>query len=438
LRDRGQNGRSALIGKPQLEAWQKQHRAFRLGDVVLFMTGYSDRYYQPLPAGRRFLADPLEAVTPAWPDPDPEALDYLGSLQVMAAGTDSPSMGPIPDLAEATHLGWLRHGMIWTESATNFGALPATGAFYCMLGPKYAGGIASEARAFAITGSPLAQTLIDSVRNKRAVDLSVTLEPDRPLAWTGKGAGNHRHPFLTINWQYNPSLDYYAQLHMFDSHTGTHLVPPSYALPAPGFDNRQYAPEVRGWLAEYERRFGPRGVSNTTVEKVALSQTSGWARVIDVRSVMGKTQRQQWPASPAITVPMIQEYEKRTGELRPGEVVLFQTGYSNLCQELTPAGKACLTDAIEGRREGWPAPSPEVIRRLASRGVQAVGTDAPTLGGVVERNALMAYWALGTAGMAGIEYLTNLDQLPERAYFLFAAPKIRGAHGSPGRAIGLY
>ena len=39
----------------------------------------------------------------------------------MTLGTDSTSMGPLPDLAEPTHYAGLKHGMIWTESATGLG-----------------------------------------------------------------------------------------------------------------------------------------------------------------------------------------------------------------------------------------------------------------------------------------------------------------------------
>jgi len=54
------------------------------------------------------------------------------------------------------------------------------------------------------------------------------------------------------------------------------------------------------------------------------------------------------------------------------------------------------------------------------------------------RRALWTYWALGGKGMAGVEFLTNVGNLPEGAYFLFAAVKVRGCHGGPGRAIALY
>ena len=58
--------------------------------------------------------------------------------------------------------------------------------------------------------------------------------------------------------------------HLMDAMAGTHLVPPAFALPAPETRNRAYAPEVRGWLAEYEKKYGPRGTSDVTTEKVPL------------------------------------------------------------------------------------------------------------------------------------------------------------------------
>ena len=67
-----------------------------------------------------------------------------------------------------------------------------------------------------------------------------------------------------------------------------------------------------------------------------------------------------------------------------------------------------------------------------------MATDAPTLGGVEAKRALMTYWALGSQGMVGVEYLTNVDRMPQGAYFLFAPVKINGGHGGHGRAIALF
>jgi kynurenine formamidase len=149
------------------------------------------------------------------------------------------------------------------------------------------------------------------------------------------------------------------------------------------------------------------------------------ARVIDVKA-------------PDITVAEIQKFEAQHGALKAGEIVIFRSGYSDGCMQATPEAKNCMSDALNGKREGWPAPRVDAILYLAKKGIRAVGTDSPTLGGVDPKRALMTYWALGTKGMVAVEYLTNLNALPETAYFIFAPIKIRGAHGGPGRAIALY
>ena len=68
-----------------------------------------------------------------------------------------------------------------------------------------------------------------------------------------------------------------------------------------------------------------------------------------------------------------------------------------------------------------------------------MATDAPDLGGVDPRRALMTYWALGGREMVGVEFLQNVDSLPrdKDVYFLFAALRILDCHGGPGRAIAL-
>jgi kynurenine formamidase len=439
LVDTTPNGRSDLVTRGRVQAWEKKHRPLGPGDVVLFHSGYSDKYYRPFPEGRRYAADPVETKAPAWPDPDPDCMEYLASRKVMTLGTDSTSMGPLPDLAEPTHYAGLKYGMVWTESATNLGALPTTGAFYCMIGPKHAGGAYSEGRAFAIVGEPLAERLIQSARKKNVADLSVVLAEDLPVSWPGRGVGNHRQPYFRIKFGLNPNLKIPFETHMLDSHTGTHLVPPAYALPRKGFDNNSYSPEVRGWLAEYEKSYGPRGTSDVTTEKVPLAQTCGRARIIDVKHLVGTTDKKSWPASPEITPADIHRHEKEHGDLKPGDIAIFASGHSDKYFKPLPAGKACMDDPLNGLSEGWPAPGPDAVVYLAARGIRCIATDGPSLGGVEPRRALWTYWALGSKGMVGVEYLANLDALRGKdGYFLFAAVKIRDCHGGPGRAIALY
>lgn len=436
LLDAAPKGRSPLIKKEHVIAWEKKHRPLGPGDVVLFHSGYNDRYYRPFPAGRRFIADALNGQAPGWPDPDPECMEYLATRQVMTVGCDSPSMGPIPDLAEPTHIAGLKHGMIWTEGAIGLGQLPATGAFYCAIGPKHTGGAYTEARAFAITGSS-AKRLIESARKKNVVDLSLAMTPDLPVWWPGAGAGENRHPYMKVLFAFTPRLGHAHDTHIMDSHTGTHLVPPAYALPAKNFDG-DYDPDVRGWLAAYEKKYGPRGTSDLTTDKVPLEQTCGRARVIDVRTLIGTSDKNNWPASPEITAALIQTYEKKHGALKAGDVVVFRSDWSDRHVKPFPQGNACMADPLRGTSEGWPAIGPEAVLYLADKGIRCVATDGPTLGGAEPRRALWTYWALGGKGIVGVEFLTNVANLPEGATFLFAAIKIRGCHGGPGRALGFY
>jgi kynurenine formamidase len=435
LLDATPNGRSDLIGKQHVMAWEKKHRPLGPGDVVLFHSGYTDTYYKPLPEGRRFAADPVAGKAPAWPGPDPDCMEYLASRKVMTLAIDSASMGPLPDLAEPTHYAGLKHGMIWTESGTHFGQLPTTGAFYCMIGPKHIGDPYSEGRAFAVVGAPLAGRLIASAKKKLVVDVSVGLAENLPTAWPGRGIGNHRQQYMTIRFGFNANTRAAFPMHMLDSNAGTHLVPPAYSLPPAGFDNASYAPEARAWLSEYEKTYGPRGTSSITADKVSIAQTCGPVRVIDVRHLLGSTKKESWPASPEITVTDLLAYEKQHGELKANDIVLFRSDWSDQYYKPLPAGSVCMEEPINGKREGWPAPGPDAIQYLASKGIRCVGTDAPTLGGVEEKRALWTYWLLGSKGMVGVEFLTNLGVLEKDAYFVFAAVKIKDCHGGPGRAI---
>jgi kynurenine formamidase len=435
--DKAPNGVSPLIMPAQVEAFEKQHRQLRFGDVVLFRSDYSDKYYRPFPDGHRYIADVADRLAPGYPDPGPETMEFLATRGVMTLGTDSASMGPMPNLAEPTHYAGLRHGMIWTEGATNLSQLPSTGAFYCMLSPKHADGMYSETRVFAIVGGELPKRLIESTRNKRAVDLSPTLSMKMPVTNPGALAGRHRQVYVKVDFLYSPDLDLWHHTHLMDATTGTHLITPSFALPPEG-TAVEYSPQVRGWLEEYEAHYGKRGSSSRTTEQVPLEWTCGDARVVDVRSLIGTTERAKWPSSPEVTVDHLKAWEKAHGEFTPWQIVIFQTGHIDKYLKPTPEDKGVWIDPLTGKSEGWPAPGPDAIQYLRSKGIRCVATDAPDLGGVDPRRALMTYWALGSADMVGIEFLNNVGNVPEKSYFLFAPVRIRDAHAGPGRAIVLH
>lgn len=437
LLDQAPKGVSPLVKREHVERFERQHRKLRFGDVVLFRSDYSDKYYRPHPEGSRFIADALDRKTPGYPDPDPDCMEFLATRGVMTLGTDSASMGPLPDLAEPTHYAGLKHGMIWTESATNLKELPPTGAFYCMIGPKHQGAPYGECRAFSIVGGELPKRLIESAKAKRAIDLSPTLAPNLPVTSPGSSTGQHRQVYLKVDFLYSEYLDLWHHTHWMDAMAGTHLVPPSFALP-PADAKPAYSPEIRGWLEEYEKKYGPRGTSSLTTEKVPLDWTCGPARVIDVTALVGSTEKASWPASPEITPAHIEAFEKKNGNLKAGEIVIFQTGHLDLHFKPQPNDAGVWSDPLSGKSEGWPALGPDAVVVLKNKGIRCVATDAPDLGGVNPKRALMTYWALGSREMVGVEFLHNVGKVPPGGYFLFAALRIRDCHGGPGRAIVLH
>jgi kynurenine formamidase len=417
-----------------VEAFESKHRRVKFGDVVLFRSDYSDRFYRPFPEGHRYIADVVDRKAPGYPDPGPETMEFLATRGVMTLGTDSASMGPMPTLAEPTHYAGLRHGMIWTEGATNLKDLPPTGAFYCMLSPRHALGMYSETRAFAVVGGDLPKKLIEASRNKKAVDLSPVLSMDLPVTNPASTTGRHRQVYVKVDFLYSPDLDLWHHTHLMDATAGTHLITPSFALPPEGA-SVEYSPEVRGWLQDYESKYGPRGFSNRSAEKVPLDWTCGPIRVIDARSLVGTSAKTAWPASPEISVDLLKADEKENGELKAGQIVVFRTGHLDTHLKPSPDDKGVWSDPLSGKAEGWPSPGPEAILYLKSKGIRCVATDAPDLGGVDARRAAMTYWALGSQDMVGIEFLHNVGSATKSGYFLFAATRIRNAHASPGRAI---
>ncbi|HEY1784369.1 MAG TPA: cyclase family protein [Pirellulales bacterium] len=434
-------GESFLIMPEVVLAWEQKHRRLGPGDVVLFRSGYTDRYYRPFPEGERFVSSVLDRRTPGWPAPAPETMKLLGERQVWAAGTDGASMGPVGPIAVATHQAGGQYGLVWTECATDLGALPETGALHAIMANKHVGGSGGEARALAITEPKLAAKLLAMVRAKRVADLSVLLDEDLPVTWPGEKAGLEGARYLgkTLN-AFDPARGpFFARMHILDSQAGTHLVTPSYSLPPDGFDNARYAPEVREALAKYESRFGKRGTSDVTVDKVALDQLLGPARVIDVRDLVEGSTAVELGKSPAITLERVRQAESKDGPIAAGDVVIFRSGYSDRFFKPLPAGDRMMVQPLAGKAAGWPTPELDVITYLANKGVRLIGTDGPTLGGVDAQHAMDVYWLTGSHRIGLVEYLIGLDQIPTTgAFFMFGPIKLEGAHGAYGRAIALY
>jgi kynurenine formamidase len=135
-----------------VQDWEAKNGALKAGEVVLFYSEYSDKYYKPFPEGNRLAFDPLILGTkPGWPAPSPETIEYLHSKGIRHLGSDGPSMGPVEG-GQASHVAGLQHGMTWDELLTGLGRLPARGAFYISLHPKIVDASGGMARAVGIKG----------------------------------------------------------------------------------------------------------------------------------------------------------------------------------------------------------------------------------------------------------------------------------------------
>ena len=101
---------------------------------------------------------------PGWPAPTADTMEYLADRGVTTLGLDGASMGPLPNLAVATHQAGGKRGMVWVECATNLASLPVTGAFFALLPAKHAGGSGGECRCIAITAPEIARELVARAR----------------------------------------------------------------------------------------------------------------------------------------------------------------------------------------------------------------------------------------------------------------------------------
>jgi kynurenine formamidase len=421
-----------------VQAWEQAHRDLSPGDAVLFRSGYSDKYYKPFPAGRRYVDDPLQGAAPPWSGVAPDCMAYLVGKKVAWVGIDAPNIGPASADAIATHVVGLGGGALLIENLINLGSLTDTGAFVAILGPKHANGSGGEARVVAIKAGTTATELIRSTKLQQVVDLSVLMREDLPVWWPGAGVGNYRCPYIsrTLHSWEQPGGPALVRNHILDGQSGTHVVPPSYSVPRTDFDYEKYDEETRKAIKLFEDLYGPLGSTTTTADRIPVEQLAGPAHIIDVKHLAGTAAPGQ---SPVIRTADIHRHEKYYGRIRSGDVVIFNSGYSDRFFQPFPYGSRCIADPINGQAEGWPAPEPETIIYLEAKGVRCVGTDAPRMGATDPKKALYTYWAGGSREMCFVEYLTSVGDLPPTgSYFLFAPVKVKRSNGGYGRAIALF
>lgn len=201
-----------------------------------------------------------------------------------------------------------------------------------------------------------------------------------------------------------------------DEHVGTHFDAPTHFIPPPDSGLPHASP-----------------MGAITGDLVSIDLFHGRACMIDVRALVGQADP---GVSPEIDWARIEEFEQEHGPIGAGEIVVFASGWDRFYRE-GAAGSPYALDVVHQRSAGWPAPSVEVIERLyEERGVRTLATDGCSVGS--SHDGFAGHYAGLGRGMAYVEGLARLDELPARGwYFIFLPVKVAGSSGGPGRAVGI-
>ena len=167
-----------------------------------------------------------------------------------------------------------------------------------------------------------------------------------------------------------------------------------------------------------------------TVDQLELTQLIAPAVRIDVR------EQARGNRSYRLSVEDVVRFEERHGKIRPGTMVLLQTGWSRYW----PDRKQYLgSESVEDASGlDFPSYGAEAARLLIEqRGVTMLGVDTASID-FGRSQDFIVHRIAAAANAAGLENLTRLDELPETGFNVIALPmNIRGGSGGPVRVLAL-
>jgi len=186
-------------------------------------------------------------------------------------------------------------------------------------------------------------------------------------------------------------------------------------------------PEHGGTHLDAPIHFAAGGIST---EKIPLENLVAPAVVIDV-SEQAATDRNY-----RLTASDVRDFEAKHGEIAEGAIVLMRTDWSRHW----PDAIAYLGDDTPGDASNlqFPGFGAEATRILAEqRKVALLGVDTASVDYGKSQDFIVH--RIGSAqGVANLENLTNLNQLPATGALVLALPmKIEGGSGGPARVVAL-
>ncbi len=186
-------------------------------------------------------------------------------------------------------------------------------------------------------------------------------------------------------------------------------------------------PEHGGTHIDAPMHFAAGGIST---EKIPLESLIAQAVVIDVSNKAAADRNYR------LTAEDVAAFEKEHGEISAGTIVLMRTDWSDHWPDaMAYLGDDTPGDASQLQFPGFGAEAAKFLseeRKVAMLGVDTASVDyGKSQDFIVHR--------IGAAqGVANLENLTNLDQLPATGATIIALPmKIEGGSGGPARVVAL-
>ena len=210
------------------------------------------------------------------------------------------------------------------------------------------------------------------VTSDTVVDLSPTISMNHYQNWPGGQL--HHQPIIVPYIKHGPG-PWASDLLILDENTATQTDCPPHMMPPQdsGLPNAHY--------------FG-----HLTCEKVPAWGWVGEVFKIDGQDILDQAQN---GVSPLFTAGRVKAAEQDHRPLRPGDAVLYWSGYDDKYDQPLPAGLRLLVDPIAGVSPGWPAPDFDAADYVGSKGVWLMGIDSPSMGAM----GTPKYSRPGPAGM---------------------------------------
>jgi len=212
----------------------------------------------------------------------------------------------------------------------------------------------------------------------KVIDLTLTISEKIPT-FPGSPQPNF------INWETIEKDGYNLELLFLSSHTGTHMDAPFHFL-----------------------KKGPK------IDQIVTKRLVTEAVLVKIRK----------GADQAITKNDIEKFERKHGKIDDGSTVVFYTGWQKNLKKQSYFLKN-------------PGLAVSAAKYLVSKKINLVGIDSPSID-LGKDQRFSVHHVLAKNGVLIVENLAKLEKINSEKFHLIVAPlKLKGATGSPVRAIAL-